>query len=245
MSLWKTLILTLTTSLSLNNACASMTSTSPVPPGGDNERASDGYPDEWWKPVPAEDLASWEIGPQAANRAKGEVILSKRNELGMLSNFQAAPFTFEGRKYASIEGLWQSLKYPEGPNDERLADPTVKWPFTRDQVENMSAFEAKDAGKVASANMKKLNIKWVTHKGKKIFYSAPGAGQQEYYEMIFKATVEKVLQNEPVKTVLLKTGSLNLLPDHAQDPNSGPAYGYFKIAMKIRKALQDGVEPKP
>ncbi len=39
------------------------------------------YPDEWWKPVPESDLASWEIGPQGADRTKNEVILSKRNDL--------------------------------------------------------------------------------------------------------------------------------------------------------------------
>lgn len=253
MSLWKSLTaLFLSLALSLSaSACAahSTNDNAAANPLTDNERVgdqnNDGYPDIWWKAVPPEELASWEIGPQAADRKKGEVILSKRNELGMLSNFYAASFTFEGRRYASIEGLWQSLKYPEGPNDERLADPNVKWPFTRDQVENMTAFEAKDAGKIASDNMKKLNIKWVTHKGKKIYYSSPGEGQQEHYKVIFNATVQKITQNESVKALLLKTGDLKLLPDHAQDPNSGPAYAYFTIAMNIRKALQNGQTPKP
>ena len=50
-----------------------------------------GYPVHWWAAVPESQRASWEILPQAAK--PGEVILSKRNELGILSNFSATPFT--------------------------------------------------------------------------------------------------------------------------------------------------------
>lgn len=204
--------------------------------------SSANYPDEWWKPVPESDLASWEIGPQAADRSKNEVILSKRNDLGMLSNFYAAPFDLEGLHFASVEGLWQSLKYPENANDPRN-DPSVTWPFTRSQVEMMTAFEAKDAGEIASSNMSKLKIKWVSFKGQKIEYK--GKDQKKHYELIFRATAQKVLQNPEVKNLLLKTGDLNLLPDHKQEANSPPAYEYFKIAMKIRSALQKGEQPKP
>ena len=52
--------------------------------------------------------------PQEAGA--GEVILSKRNELGLLSNFAATPFVFRGRRDASLEGFWQMMLYPEGPN---------------------------------------------------------------------------------------------------------------------------------
>lgn len=200
------------------------------------------YPDDWWKPVPESDLASWEIGPQAADRSKNEVILSKRNELGMLSNFYAASFDLDGTRYASVEGLWQALKYPENANDPRN-DPSVTWPFTRSQVEKMTAFEAKDAGEIASSNMKKLKINWVTYQGQKIEYK--GKDKMKHYELIFSATTQKVLQNKDVKTLLLKTGDLNLLPDHKQEAGSPPAYEYFKIAMKIREALKKGEEPKP
>lgn len=75
------------------------------------------YPASWWTPVPKEKAASWEILPQEAG--PGEVILSKRSELGLLSNFAATPFKFRGKKYASLEGFWQMMKYPEGPDDPR------------------------------------------------------------------------------------------------------------------------------
>jgi hypothetical protein len=63
------------------------------------------YPTHWWTPVPKEGAPAWEILPQEDR--PGEVILSKRNELGLLSNFAPTPFTFRGQRYASLEGFWQ------------------------------------------------------------------------------------------------------------------------------------------
>src|SRR5215467_7768981 len=67
------------------------------------------YPATWWKPAPKKGAPDWEILPQEAG--PGEVILSKRHELGLLSNFAPTPFVFRGRRYASIEGFWQMMKY--------------------------------------------------------------------------------------------------------------------------------------
>ena len=75
------------------------------------------YPAHWWTPVIDPKKPDWEILPQEAG--PGEVVLSKRNELGLLSNFAATPFVFHGKRYASLEGFWQMMKYPEGPKDPR------------------------------------------------------------------------------------------------------------------------------
>src|SRR5580658_4233738 len=114
------------------------------------------YPARWWQPVPAEGAPAWEILPQAAG--PGEVILSKRNELGLLSNFAATPFTFRGKRYASLEGFWQMMKYPEDAHDPRATFPGLQWPYTREQVGQMTSFAAKHAGDIADANMKKMGI---------------------------------------------------------------------------------------
>src|SRR5580692_5062201 len=126
------------------------------------------YPAHWWTPVPEANKPDWEILPQAAK--PGEVILSKRNELGILSNFAATPFTFRGRRYASVEGFWQMMLYPEGAGDPRTQGPGITWPHKRDEVAQMTAFEAKDAGTVAEDNMRKLGIDWVTFEGRRIQY---------------------------------------------------------------------------
>ncbi|MGZ5280444.1 MAG: NADAR family protein, partial [Pseudobdellovibrionaceae bacterium] len=184
--------------------------------------ASFSYPSEWWKPVAESDLASWEIGPQAADPNKNEVILSKRTELGILSNLSATPFTLDGHRYASIEGLWQSLKYPENDQDPRQQDPNVKWELTRAQVMQLTSFEAKKAGDAANENMKKLGITWVTYQG--IRFEPKALGAQTHYELIYRASVAKVEQNSDVRAILAKTGNLKLLPDHHQAADVTPAY---------------------
>jgi hypothetical protein len=192
------------------------------------------YPSHWWTPVPKEGAPSWEILPQEAG--PGEVILSKRNELGLLSNFAPTPFTFKGKRYASLEGFWQMMKYPDGPNDPRANFPGLQWKYTREQVSELTSFEAKSAGTLADQNMKEMGITWVSFGGQQIEYrpTAPG----EHYRLIMAATREKVRQNPDVRKILLATGDLILKPDHYQEPNPPPAWRYYEILTQIRTELR-------
>jgi hypothetical protein len=192
------------------------------------------YPAYWWTPVPKEGAPTWEILPQEAG--PGEVILSKRNELGLLSNFAATPFVYHGKRYASLEGFWQMMKYPEGANDPRATFSGLTWPYTREQVAQLTSFEAKRAGTLAEENMKKMGITWVTFEGKRMEYKPPTPG--EHYRLIVEATHEKVRQNPEVKRVLLATGSLALKPDHHQEPGAPAAWRYYEILTQIRTELQ-------
>jgi len=193
------------------------------------------YPQTWWTPVAKEEAASWEILPQEAK--PGEVILSKRNkDLGLLSNFAATPFKFHGKQYASLEGFWQMMKYPEGPDDSRAKFPGLKWKYTRDQVAQLTAFDAKKAGDLASQNMKTMGIDWVTFEGKQMPYRSAKPG--EHYRLIVEATREKVRQNPEVQRVLLATGDLVLKPDHHQEPNAPAAWRYYDILTEIRGELR-------
>lgn len=196
--------------------------------------AKDSFPDVWWQPVPEAQVAEWEIPPQSARREASEVVLSKRTELGRFSNLQAIEFDFEGEHYGSVEGLWQALKYPEDKNDERHQGPGVIWPFSRAQVMKMSGFEAKKAGDAASANMKKLGIKWVTYKGKKLNYSGSDAETSEHYDLIVRACRAKLAADPTLVRLLLNTGDLKFLSDHKQRADSPPAYRYHEIYMKLR-----------
>ncbi|MSU58776.1 MAG: NADAR family protein [Pedosphaera sp.] len=209
------------------------------------------YPAHWWTPVPTNGAPTWETLPQAA--APGEVILSKRHELGLLSNFAATPFTFRGQRYASLEGFWQMMKYPETnanppagfpgaeskltqADDPRAKFPGIEWRFTREQVAQLTAFDAKRAGDLAEQNMKQMDITWVTFEGKRMEYRENARG--EFYQLIAAATREKVRQNPEVKKVLLATGDLVLKPDHHQGTNTPPAWRYFEILTEIRGELQ-------
>jgi predicted NAD-dependent protein-ADP-ribosyltransferase YbiA (DUF1768 family) len=206
------------------------------------------YPGDWWKTVDPATAPEWEILPQSALPADGseprKVVLSKRTELGVFSNLGVSPFEFHGLKYASIEGLWQGMKYPEAPSvlpDDPRRNPQLSWKYTREAVRGLVGFEAKTAGDLANENMKKIGIKWVSFESEKIEYK--GKDQARHYEIIYAATVEKVLQNPEIKALLLKTRGLELLPDHKQDPNSPPAYAYYQILMKIRDKLLSEENP--
>ena len=192
------------------------------------------YPRHWWTPVPHTNVPAWEILPQEAG--PGEVILSKRNELGLLSNFSATPFVFRGKRYASLEGFWQMMLYPEGADDPRAAFPGLHWSFTREQVAQLTSFDAKNAGTMAEENMKVMGISWVTFEGRQFEYKPAEPG--EHYRLIVAATWEKVRQNPEVKKVLLSTGDLILKPDHYQEAHTPAAWHYFEILTEIRSQLQ-------
>jgi predicted NAD-dependent protein-ADP-ribosyltransferase YbiA (DUF1768 family) len=192
------------------------------------------YPARWWAPVSKDGAPSWEILPQEAGA--GEVILSKRHELGLLSNFAATPFVYREQRYASLEGFWQMMLYPESPDDERARFPGLKWAHTRAEVAQMTAFEAKEAGTLAEENMKTMHIDWATFEGKKLPYRPAEPG--EHYRLIVEATWAKVRQNPEVERVLLATGDLKLKPDHHQEPNAPAAWRYFEILTEIRRQLQ-------
>jgi predicted NAD-dependent protein-ADP-ribosyltransferase YbiA (DUF1768 family) len=192
------------------------------------------YPSHWWTPVPEDQKASWEILPQVAR--SGEVILSKRNELGILSNFAATPFTFRGKRYASVEGFWQMMLYPEGPDDPRSTAPGIMWPHRREEVAQMIAFEAKGAGDAAEENMRKMGIDWVTFEGQRTEYRSKK--KADHYRLIVEAMRAKLEQNPLVREVLLSTGDLVLRPDHIQEPDPPAEWQYFKIWMDLRSELQ-------
>jgi len=191
------------------------------------------YPSHWWTPVSEAGKPDWEILPQEAG--PGEVILSKRNELGLLSNFAATPFTYRGKRYASLEGFWQMMLYPDGPNDPRAKFPGIEWKYTRAAVAQMTAFEAKSAGTLAEENMTRMGITWVTFEGKRFTYRSADPGR--HYQLIVAATWAKVRQNPQVKKVLLATVDLILRPDHHGEANAPPEWRYYEIWMAIRKTL--------
>lgn len=197
------------------------------------------YPEHWWKPVPESTRhGDWEILPQAASERSGEVILSKRNELGVFSNFGHTPFKLNGDTFASIEGFWQMMKYPDpkDSNDPRLAFVN-EYPHTRAEVASMHGFTAKEAGDSANLINRKHNIKNVSYKKRFFNYKDFASGSTFHLDLMEQATKAKVMQNTGVKKLLLETKGLVLRPDHLQGENVPPSYAYYKILMAIRDKL--------
>jgi predicted NAD-dependent protein-ADP-ribosyltransferase YbiA (DUF1768 family) len=197
------------------------------------DQAKAQYPAAWWQSFPRSQAASWEILPQDAG--PGEVILSKRTELGIFSNFAAVSFELDGEVYQSVEGFWQMLKYPEGPDDERARFAGIEWKYSRDQLSKMTAFEAKAAGDLASANMKKMGINWVSYRGQRLDYRVQTKGA--HYQLIRRAMLAKLQQNNTVESLLRQTGDLKLMPDHNQGDDPPPAWRYYEIWMEFRKEM--------
>jgi predicted NAD-dependent protein-ADP-ribosyltransferase YbiA (DUF1768 family) len=195
-----------------------------------------GYPAHWWAPVSRHGAPDWEILPQEAG--PGEVIVSKRHELGLLSNFAATPFLLHGVRYASLEGFWQMMLYPESPDDPRARFPGVRWSYTRDQVAQLTGFEAKEAGTLAEQNMARMGVTWVSFEGERFEYRPDRPGR--HYALIVAAMREKVRQNPDVRKVLLATGDLVLRPDHHEEANAREAWRYCTILMQLRAELRKG-----
>ncbi len=189
------------------------------------------YPAHWWAVVPREGAPTWEVLPQEAG--PGEVILSKRNELGILSNFAPTAFTYRGIRYASVEGFWQMMKYPEGSEDMRTAHV---WPYSREEVVMMTAFKAKEAGDIGEKIMAFLKIDWVTFEGQQMVYCSETPAL--HYQIIKEAMWEKVQQNPEVKAILLSTGDLKLRPDHHADGCKALEWRYYDIWMEFRALLR-------
>lgn len=194
------------------------------------------YPQEWWIEIPRSEAATWEILPQEAR--SGEVILSKRTELGVFSNFAATPFCLEQKCYASIEGLWQSLKYPDPALENDPRHLITGWPHNREQVEQMVAFEAKDAGEAASEIYKTHQLKDVSYGPRFFNYKDYAEGSAYHYKIIKAATVAKLVQNPEAFELLLKTKGLILKPDHFVGRNDPPSYRYYDILMEIRDQVK-------
>jgi len=196
----------------------------------------DGFPAHWWEPVPRDGAPAWEILPQDAGPC--EVILSKRNELGILSNFAATPITIDGTEYPGVEGFWQMMKFPEerlsdGSLDPRAAIPGFNWTYQRAAVAQLTGFEAKKAGDQGSVAMKKLGINWVSYRGEKLPYRIPEKGA--HYALIVQAMESKLARNPEVAQILARTGRLILRPDHTQGPDTPPAWRYYDIWMDLRE----------
>lgn len=195
------------------------------------------YPQSWWTVVPESQAESWEILPQAAK--PGEVILSKRTELGVFSNLAKAPFNLDNNQYASIEAFWQMMKYPDLNDPEDTRREWIKdYPYTREQVKMLSDFEAKKAGDAANKVMKEHGFTWISYQNKKFNYKDFATGSAYHYDLIYRVTVAKIEQNPAIKKLLVQTGDLILRPDHNTPPGSPKSYYYFDILMDIRAKLK-------
>lgn len=189
------------------------------------------YPRSWWKFIPPNGAPSWEILPQEAKR--GEVILSKRTELGIFSNLAESPFTLDGQNYESIEGLWQGMKYPDPDlkNDPRRE---IEYPYSRQEVYALSGWPSKEAGNLANGINYENDIDWINYGDYRFNYVDGAEGSEFHLELITRAMRAKINQNPEIKKLLRKTKGLKLKPDHYMGEDVPPSFKYHEILMNIR-----------
>lgn len=139
----------------------------------------------------------------------------------MLSNLAPTPFELNGKHYASVEGFWQGLKFPEGSEQ-------------RNGIAKLSGVEAKKSGRKAE------NSTEFEYQGKKI-----KVGSDKHHELIKKAIRAKLEQNPDVRNLLLTTGDKKIThifrtPDGRILPDSQtiPGEKFCQILMDLREEFR-------
>lgn len=131
----------------------------------------------------------------------------------LLSNFAPTPFELWGMRFASVEGFWQGLKYPEG-SPEQL------------RVFGLVAYEAKRAGKKAP---RRETFTW---RGKVYRVGTP-----EHWGLMRKALRAKFEQNPEARRALLATAGLRLTHDlgPGRDSKTIPGRVFAALLEEIRE----------
>jgi predicted NAD-dependent protein-ADP-ribosyltransferase YbiA (DUF1768 family) len=154
------------------------------------------------------------LGPEAEARREPINITSRAPmPLKLASNFAHTPFVLDGLDYASIEGFWQGLKFPDEADRRRLAA--------------MHGSAAKDAGFYAPAS------ETVLFGGERI-----RVGTWDHWQLMERASMAKFSQHEGAREALLSTGKRPLVHQVRPDSKSIPGVIMAEIWTRIRARLQ-------
>lgn len=146
-----------------------------------------------------------------SSRATDEVVR-------LISNFAHTPFSLHGHTYASVEGFWQGLKFPDEESRSRIAQ--------------LHGLEAKQAGAGA------LEAETVQYEGRTL-----RVGTYEHWGVMYEACWAKFTQSEEAKHALLSTGTRPLTHRSRRDSRTIPGVIMADIWMRIRTRLTRG-EPR-
>jgi hypothetical protein len=131
----------------------------------------------------------------------------------IISNFAATPFVLDDFPYASVEGFWQSLRFPNASDRRRIAE--------------LSGGTAKRAGDA---------LPWgvtVCYEGETI-----AVGRPEHWKLMERACEAKFRQHAVAQAGLLSTGARPLVHRMRHDSRSIPGIIMADIWMRIRDRLR-------
>jgi predicted NAD-dependent protein-ADP-ribosyltransferase YbiA (DUF1768 family) len=132
--------------------------------------------------------------------------------LRLIANLAEAPFELDGRRYASTEGFWQGLKFPDEASRLRLA--------------GMSGHAAKSAAPPVGPG------DWVVYEGKNVC-----VGTIDHWALMERACRAKFTQHAGARAALLSTGDTPLIHKVEPDSRTIPGIVMADIWMRIRADL--------
>lgn len=157
-----------------------------------------------------------EVGPEEeARRAPLNITRTVEPRFAPLSNLARTPFELDGVRYASVEGFWQGLKYPDAAH--RLG------------IAKLSGAEAKDAGNAGG------QPESFTYQDAEI-----RSGSPEHWALMRRACEAKFAQHKGARDALLATGERWLTHRVRRDSRTIPGVVMADIWMRIRRKLRDG-----
>jgi predicted NAD-dependent protein-ADP-ribosyltransferase YbiA (DUF1768 family) len=167
-------------------------------------------------PQGTDGIALHDLGPRAEACAEPINIHSgiADERLRLIGNFAATPFELDGLAYASVEGFWQSLKYPDEAERRRVAA--------------LHGLEAKQAGDAATPQ------DVVIYQGCAIPFGRP-----PHWALMERACQAKFEQNEPARLALLSTRTRPLQHRVRPDSQTIPGVIMADIWMRIRAKLRE------
>jgi predicted NAD-dependent protein-ADP-ribosyltransferase YbiA (DUF1768 family) len=135
------------------------------------------------------------------------------HEHRLISNFAETPFELDCRRYASVEGFWQSLRFPDA--------------IDRARVGALAGVAAKRAGETKP---------WETT----FDYddTTIAVGRVEHWQLMERACEAKFLQNSRANRALLGTGSRPLRHRTRVDSRSIPGVVMADIWMRVRERIR-------
>jgi predicted NAD-dependent protein-ADP-ribosyltransferase YbiA (DUF1768 family) len=130
----------------------------------------------------------------------------------LLSNFAETPFELDGRTYASVEGFWQGLKFPDAAK--------------RREVAALAGGKARRAGDVVPQSETFVYERRTIR-----------AGSPEHWQLMALACWAKFSQHAEARRALLATGARPLVHKTRRDSRSIPGVIMADIWMKVRVGL--------
>jgi hypothetical protein len=150
--------------------------------------------------------------PTVCNEAINILYSSSNKEIQCISNLGHTPFEMDNRRYESVEGFWQGLKFEEEKREE------------------LASLFGKEAKKAGGAIQYKRYIRYNNDKIR--------VGSKQHWDLMQRACENKFRQNHAAQSALLNTGIRPLYHKPRKDSEVIPGAILAGIWMNLRKELR-------